>query len=443
MSFAEKSSSVFSRDLFLRVWNIGFGVIIARILDPSLVGVWYILLMIPGYSEAFGRLKFDIASVYFLSKGKYKLGEVYFNLIITSLFSSVVVVVIFFWQRDFILVRLFKNSLETYSLIYLMFAYIPLCLMNMNYKYLFLAKEDVAGYNAMTLIGPIVTSLLGVFFLLVLRIGVLSLVISILAGGIAGILYGLFRILQTDKIICHLNIKMIREFFKFSWKLYVSGLVGHFQLYVSGILVAMYLLPASVTFFQMGRQKALMLSMVAASLGAFLYPLVTKDSDGRADEVTAKACRICFLVISMLAISGALLIKPVVHVLYGVDYLPQVLPFLILLPGVVFQGSASILASYFMGKGKTGIVLKLSFIPLLAQIVLCRLLIPIYGVSGAACAAALSYFIMGMFNIIIFVRLSETSLSNVVIPKKEDVGLLVDFIKNSFFRRWFRFLYNS
>ena len=442
MNFAEKSSAVFSRDLFVRVWNTGFGVIVARILDPGLVGVWYILLMIPGYSEAFGRLKFDIASVYFLSKGKYKLGEVYFNLIITSLFSSVVVVVIFFWQRDFILVRLFKNSLETYSLIYLMFAYIPLCLMNMNYKYLFLAKEDVKGYNAMILISPIVTSLLGIFLLLVFEIGVLALVISTLAGGIAGILYGLFRILQTDKIICHLNIKMIREFFKFSWKLYISGLVGHFQLYVSGILVAIYLLPSSVTFFRMGQQKALILSMVAAALGAFLYPLVAKDSDGRAGEVTAKACRICFLVISLLAIVGALLIKPAVSILYGVDYLPQVLPFLIMLPGVIFYSSASILTSYFMGKGRTEIILKLSLIPLLLQVILCKLLIPVYGILGAAFAAAFSYFLIGMVNIFVFVYISKICFSDVLIPKKTDVVLLIDFVKKSFSKRCARFLCN-
>ena len=80
MSFAEKSFSFLQRDIFLFFMNLLMGVAVARILGPEMMGLWVILLLIPGYAEAFGRLKFDIAAVYFLGKKKAKMGEMVFIL---------------------------------------------------------------------------------------------------------------------------------------------------------------------------------------------------------------------------------------------------------------------------------------------------------------------------------------------------------------------------
>ncbi len=436
MSFAEKSSAVFTRDLFLKIWTIGTGIIIARILGPVSIGIWYILLMVPSYAEPFGRLKLDVASVYFLGKRKYKFGQVYFNLIVVSLLSSAVIVILFFWQKDLILVNLLKNNLSGNNLLYLMLAYIPFTFININYSYLFLSKEDVRGYNMVSIIPPVISSGLGIFLLMVLKWGVFSLVLAVLIGSIAATLYSTLRIKRKEKIIPCLNFDMLKEFLRFGWKLYISGIINHFQVYVSGILVAMYLLPSAVTFYQMGQQKALMLTMIAVALGTFLYPLVAKIGGSRGSEITAKACRISFFTLTLLAIIGALFIKPVVVILYGKDFLPQIFPFWILLPGVIFYGATSIISSYFLGKGKPEIILKLSFIPLIFQVSLCVILIPRLGILGAALAATLSYFMTGMFYIFVFSRVSKVKFRDIIIPRKEDIILIISFIKKRLLKIW-------
>ena len=70
MSLAAKSTSILKRDTFLYATKILSSVIIARKLGPEMLGVFVILSLIPSYAESFGRLKFDIAAVYFLSKKK-------------------------------------------------------------------------------------------------------------------------------------------------------------------------------------------------------------------------------------------------------------------------------------------------------------------------------------------------------------------------------------
>jgi hypothetical protein len=70
MSLAAKSTSILKRDAFIYAIKILTSVIIARKLGAEMLGVFVILSLIPSYAESFGRLKFDIAAVYFLGKKK-------------------------------------------------------------------------------------------------------------------------------------------------------------------------------------------------------------------------------------------------------------------------------------------------------------------------------------------------------------------------------------
>jgi len=70
MRFSSKVFSIFQRDLLLFITNLITGVLIARILGPSALGIFGILSMVPAYAEGFGRIKVDIAAVYFIGKKK-------------------------------------------------------------------------------------------------------------------------------------------------------------------------------------------------------------------------------------------------------------------------------------------------------------------------------------------------------------------------------------
>lgn len=429
MDFKDKTFAVLNRDLFLRIWSLGSGVIIARILGPVDIGKWYLLLMIVTYAEFFGRLKLDIASVYYLKKRRYKFGEIYFNLITISLFSSIIIIILLYFGRNLIFLNLFKNTLKNKYLVYIIFLYIPLKFVTIDYKYLFLGKEDVKGYNLISIIVPVFSAILGIFFLTILNWSLFSLVIAHIIGGIFGIIYCILRIKRTDKIICNLNINMLKVFYKFSWKLYILGIIGGLQVYISRIIVAIYLLPKDITFYSMGHQKALTLSLLSGALGTFLYPLVSRETDQYSSEITAKICRINILLLFSLSIIGVISIKPFVYILYGKDFLPQVFPFYILLPGVIFQGIGSILSQYFLGKGKPEILLKLSIFPIVFQISLCFLLVNRFGILGVSFATSFSYFIAGMLYIFIFNKLSKISITDIIIPKKSDIILLIVFVK--------------
>ena len=44
-------------------------------MGPTMIGVWILLTLLPSYAEGFGRLKADIAAVYYLGKGRTVSGK--------------------------------------------------------------------------------------------------------------------------------------------------------------------------------------------------------------------------------------------------------------------------------------------------------------------------------------------------------------------------------
>ena len=96
------------------------GIVIARVLGPTMMGLWVILLLIPIIADAFGGLKFDATAVYFLGKKKSSIGEMVFILNFLSLLTSVVLISLFMWQFDWFYTLLFhSNSVDMRLLTYL------------------------------------------------------------------------------------------------------------------------------------------------------------------------------------------------------------------------------------------------------------------------------------------------------------------------------------
>ena len=123
------------------------GVVIARILGPEALGLWAILQLIPGYAEAFGRLKFDISAVYFLGKKKAQLGEMIFTLNLLALITSSIIIAIFLFKFDWFYSHLFKNSITDMRHLALgILLVIPLQFLNTNYNYIHLTLSKIKRY---------------------------------------------------------------------------------------------------------------------------------------------------------------------------------------------------------------------------------------------------------------------------------------------------------
>lgn len=82
---------MFKRDALLFMTETLTSILIARKLDLDVMGIWMIISLIPIYAETIGRLKFDIAAIYFLGKGDFEERDVERTLISIAIFLSIVI----------------------------------------------------------------------------------------------------------------------------------------------------------------------------------------------------------------------------------------------------------------------------------------------------------------------------------------------------------------
>ncbi len=429
MSLANKAFSIFKRDAFLFVTQIITNVVIARKLGPEMMGVWLIIGMIPSYAESFGRMKFDVAAVYFLGKNKYSMGEVALTLNVLAIITSALIVILILWQFDWLYGLLFsKSTIDARSMLYLILLQIPLTNLYMNYSYLLIHNEDIKTYNWMIIIKSLVSSVVAIVLIFVFDLDLLAMVGASVLSIFLGLLYGSYRLGPTERPARIVNIPLIRDLFQYGSKLYVGGLIGHFQIYITNLLVALYLVPAQVAFFSLARGLGELLNKVPSALNTILFPRLMKTAGPEeVAHLSARAFRLIFVLLVIAGVIAFALIKPVVYILYGAEFLPLVMPFLILIPGIVLVGATTTFMQYFMGVNRADLGITLPLFPLILQLVLSLILIPEFGIKGAALALVSGMLLFSLISIWMFMRLSGCVFKQDLMIRWQDLYYLYGF----------------
>ena len=431
MSFANKSFSIFKRDILLFVLNVFTSIVIARKLGPELLGIWIIISLIPSYAEAFGRTKFDLAAVYFIGKKKYIENEVLFHINIIAILTGIFIVALIFIFKDDINQLLFNGEPENLNLIYAILPIIPLNFLFLNYSYLLISREDVEYYNIMIVVKAIIGSGGACLLLLIFDLGLWSVIMSSVISVLVALIIGIWRFNQMNvnsKKIFKLNKNLLKDFSNYSYKLYVGGLIGYLNIYLIRSMLSVYLSPTKVAFYSLAQDRATLLDKIPEAINVLLYPRVSSSDDLESSISTIRAFRIILILSTFSSIILAVFIYPLVLVMYGEAYLPMVMPLIIILPGILLSGTTSVFTSYFTGTGRSDLIMKLSIFPLILQIFLGFILIQKYNILGAAFSFTTSMIVFGLIQIYYFVKISGNSFK-FLFPRQEDFNYITNFIK--------------
>jgi O-antigen/teichoic acid export membrane protein len=422
MSIVKNSFSVLQRDLFLLLTNLVTGIVIARVLGPEMLGLWAVLQLIPGYAEAFGRLKFDIAAVYFLGKKRASLSEMIFLLNAIALISSFVLIILVVWQFEWVYGKLFQSSsLDLRQLACTILVMIPLQFLFTNYSYLHLYREDFTVYNRMILIRALISPVVGIFLLLVLDLGLAAVLSGTILATFLSLLYGGIMMARVEPSRFSWNYGLLKDMAVYSFHLYIGGIIGHLQATSTILLTALYLPAAQIAFFSIAKGRAEMFCQkVPDALNAVLFPRVSKNEDQNESALLiARAFRIALLILIFTGLILMVLIKPAVYILYGEDFLPLVIPFWIIMPGLVLYQASSVVVQYFSGIGRADLLPKILFPAFVVQMILLYLLIQPFGIVGVSISFLLSNVILAIIQLYVFLKSTGLECKN-LFPLRED-----------------------
>jgi len=299
-----------------------------------------------------------------------------------------------------------------------------------NHIYFLLSREDANSYNNLMMIHDLSKGFMTIL-LLALDLDLWALAIGLHVGNFASLLYGMKKTYEQVPWRWTGSFSQLRHMLRYSIKIYVSEAFGYLTVYLSNLITAIFLTPTSLAFFSMGKGKAEWLTRITNAIGAMLYPRVS-NLMGKNENPSATVTtifRVSLLVLLATAVFFSIAIYPATIVLYGRTFLPLLKSFFIVLPALIFFSATNLLRQYFLGIGRADIPMKLSIVPLIMQLGLCFLLIPIFGFVGGAFSVSVSYVLTSGLILFVYRKLAHTSLTELLLPRKADFQMVSSVIR--------------
>jgi O-antigen/teichoic acid export membrane protein len=210
----------------------------------------------------------------------------------------------------------------------------------------------------------------------------------------------------------------------------LSNLIQLLNLRLDAYLVLWLVDSAGVGIYAVSVSLSEGMWFIANSVGVVLLTSLTASDDESAARMTPLICRNTLLVTGVAAIGAAVMSPLVVPLIFGSEFDDSVLPFVWLLPGTIAAAGTKILAAYVFSRGRPLINAQVGVAVLVITVVGDVLLIPAFGVSGAAVAASLAYCIGLAYTAVYYRRLSGGSIVGCLLPNVADVPLYLDGIRS-------------
>ena len=151
-----------------------------------------------------------------------------------------------------------------------------------------------------------------------------------------------------------------------------------------------------------------------------MMPYLSEDNAAQRVKYFTIYSRINFLSVILMVTVLAFIGNYLLVFLYGQEFAPSSNPFAILLIGMVFTAMSQLFSIMLFSKGKSKIALIANTLGLISTIVFDLLLIPKYGIEGAALATTISYFVLFSFLFYYLTVKENLKIVDLFLIKKTD-----------------------
>ena len=296
-------------------------------------------------------------------------------------------------------------------------------------SYLILGKNNVKAFNLLNFIEAIL--LLTVFFYLIFIKKDVNYISYIYATYISvGVPFFISCFILKSKIEVKTNVlkPIIKEVFRYGFVIQSGTLAATITNRFSFFLLDKFLSVASVGFFSTGLTVGEKIQIVPKSLSSVQYAHISNSNERDATSISKLFMRISFLATFLILFIVLILPSEFYELIIGKDFsgIKELLVYLS--PGILIFSVNGILTHYFSGIGNFAINTKAAFITMVLTIVICSILIPIYGIYGAVISTVSSYAVSTLFLLYQFNKEEKLRLKDIVFSMK-DVRKLKELVK--------------
>lgn len=265
----------------------------------------------------------------------------------------------------------------------------------------FKAKEKME-LEAIVMIGMSAATVIFGFAALYISPTHQALIAAYILSSLCGFLIS-FSFLKKSfkKIIGNFSKDILPSVAKSAWPIAAGGMVASFMFNVDVIMLGWWRMPSEVGLYS-AAQKIVGLIYIAPGLiaGAVfpLYSRLVRDNETeKLKLLTSKTMTFLFLIAVPIVVGSVIISEDIMSFVFGGEYASANIAFAVLMSSIFAVYPLTVLNVFVFAHDEHKKLLSYSVIASLSNVALNALLIPRYGIIGAAAATALSNFLYTLF----------------------------------------------
>lgn len=287
-------------------------------------------------------------------------------------------------------------------------------------------RERTALCTAGAVLGLILTAV----FVLGLRMGVTG---AVLAGLLVPIVMSGAVVIWLGRRVRmprRVDLGLVRASVLFGLKMH-PGLVAYWaNLSLDRLIVNYFLGAYAVGLYGVAGSLGELMWQIPAAIAIALLPRAV-GSDSATGEAAARAARLATALVALGCAGTAAVAPLLVPALFGREFSPAVPALLMLLPGVIMFTPGKVLTAYLIAQGHQQAMSYASGAGLAVTLALDMLLIPRWGIVGAAAASTAAYGVTSAVNTAWFLRVSMIGMKDVTLVRLEDFCSLIALVRGA------------
>ncbi|MDA8243775.1 MAG: oligosaccharide flippase family protein [Elusimicrobia bacterium] len=404
-------------------------VMVARGLGAEGRGVYALALAAPGLLLGFTNIGLGEATTVLIGKGKYPRERVIASMNCLVLLIAVLGFAVYFGLSPLVMKALKHNMpADVYALAFCVF---PLTLYWGGNASAALGLSMVKQVSWGRLLNNSV--FLALVTVLYLRgAGIKAVLAAFIAALLTENVYLFGRVRRAAAVGLRWDPEMIREQAVLGWHVFWGGLFLQVTRRLDIFLLNYFAGPGPLGVYVVAYSVAEFILTVPGiySRAAFSSAAVSSGED--AFRVSNAAVRQTLFLMAGLAVFLGVIMRVFISKVYGVEFLPAVLPALLLLPGVVLFGFGGLLGTIFTGYARPRELMRSAAVSCALTVALDLLLIPRYGAVGAAAASAAAYAAGALWILAAYLKFSRARASEVLLVGTEDFLAYRDRVRDFF-----------
>ncbi len=421
-AFSDRVLTVFATSVFTTGIGIVIGFVLARILGPAGKGDFYLITLLPVTLMVLTQFGLPQAFGYYAAQGKTAGINAKTVLLAIALAGPAVGITLALLP---VIRAVFMSHVEPGEIVLGIVA-LPFLLWATFTTGVVLGRQQVRWYSFVNVVYTLGSLVVFLLFIAVFDWGVVgALVASLAMNALQAVLFFIASLRITGEMTDRRPVSY-RELFRFGLPLYPGSLTQHFSIRVDVYLIAA-LVPdpaAPLGYYSMAVTMAQLALFLPLAVSSLFFPHVAGSARDDADRQVPMLSRVTLLLTAGMAI----LIIPA-SVIFIRVFLPafeaSIPPLIVLLPGVVALSLTEVLSSYVAGVGSAGWTSAVKTGSLVVNLVANLILIPRYGIVGAALASLISYTGSAIVITFLAARLSRRSVASFWIPRASDIRFTI------------------